>query len=100
MGYTVFRLAEFGGAPSIPAIGEGLPDFTAALNARDDDVLAQLSIRPAPPREINHVIVGPGANGPRTVHPIVSFVGADVTDNCPDLELAETAEWLRAIRQV
>ena len=99
MGYTVFRLAEFGGAPATPAIGQGFPDFKAALNARDDDVLAQLSARPAPPREINHVIIGPGAKGPRTVHPLVSFVGADVADNSPDLELADTAEWLRAIRQ-
>jgi hypothetical protein len=97
MGYTLFRLAEFGGAPSTPAIGDGYPDFAAAMSARDDDVLAQLSVRSAPPREINHVIVGPGVDGPRTAHPIVSFVGADIADNCPELELAETAEWLRAV---
>lgn len=99
MVYSLFRLAEYGDEPSAPSIGEGFPNFGAALTARDDDVLAQLSARPAPAREVNHLIVGPGAHGPRTAHPIVSFVGADVTDNCPELELAETAAWLRSVRR-
>jgi len=99
MGYTLFRVAEFGRPPSTPAIGEVFPDFASALTARDGDVLAQLSACPAPPREIKHLIVGPGVDGPRTVHPIVSFVGADVADNCPEIELAETAAWLRSIRR-
>ena len=97
MDYALFRLAEFGSAPSAPAIGDGFADFAAAMSARDDDVLAQLSVRPAPPREISHLIVGPGVDGALTAHPIVSFVGADIADNCPELEVAETAEWLRAV---
>jgi len=99
MDYTLFRLEEFGSAPSTPAIGEGFPDFAAALTARDEDVLAQLSVRPAPRREINHLIVGPGVDGPLTAHPIVSFVGADVADNCPELELADTAAWLLGVHR-
>lgn len=74
------------------------PDFDTALATRDHDVIAQLTDRPAPPREISHVIVGPGQRGPRTRHPVVTFAGADSDDPDPAAEIATTERWLNDLR--
>ena len=74
------------------------PDFDTALQARDRDVIAQLTERPSPPREITHLIIGPGRHGSRTKHPIVTFAGAEVDDPDPAAEIAATQTWLHAVR--
>jgi hypothetical protein len=98
MTYDLYRLHEFGAAATDPALGH-YPDFDAALDARDRDVIAQLRTAPMPPREMNHLIVGPGVRGPRTQHPLVTFAGTTVTDPDPAAEIAATATWLDAIRR-
>ena len=97
MTYQLYRIEHLGAAPTGPALG-AFPDFDAALTARDADVIAQLRGAPVPPREISHLVVGPGALGPRTPHPLVTFAGAEVTDPDPAGEIAATAAWLDAVR--
>ena len=98
MTYDLYRLHEFGAQATDPALGH-YPDFDAALGARDRDVIAQLRATPVPPREINHLIVGPGARGSRTEHPLTTFAGADVSHLDPAAEVAATKAWLEAIRR-
>ena len=74
-------------------------DFDAALRARDDDVIAQLDACPSPPREITHLIIGPGLAGPRTPHVLVTFAGVDSQHPDPEREVAGIARWLREIHQ-
>jgi hypothetical protein len=95
--YLLYRQAEFGAPPATPPLGD-YRDFDAALTARDRDLIAQLSEQPAPPREISHLIVGPGLRGPNTEHPVVTFAGADVTDPDPGAEVTAVTDWLSAIR--
>jgi hypothetical protein len=97
MTYQLYRIEHLGAAPIGPALG-AYPDFDTALSARDADVITQLLDAPVPPREISHLVVGPGARGPRTSHPLVTFAGADVTDPDPAGEIAATAAWLDAVR--
>lgn len=97
MSYQLYRTDHVGAAPDGPALGD-YPDFDAALAARDRDVLTQLRAQPVPPREISHVIVGPGPRGPHTGHPVVTFAGADVTDPHPAAEITAVAAWLSALR--
>jgi hypothetical protein len=98
MSYLLYRQAEFGAPPSTRPLGE-FHDFDAALAARDRDVIAQLAERPAPPREISHVIVGPGLRGPSTEHPVVTFAGAEFADTDPEGEVVAIAAWLDEIRR-
>lgn len=98
MPYLLHRIDRLGAAPTGTGLGE-FPDFDAALAARDADVLTQLQARPAPRREITHLIVGPGLAGPATQHPVITFAGVDVDDPNPDAELAETRRWLTALRR-
>jgi len=97
MAYQLYRIEQLGAPPSEPPLGQ-FRDFDGALAARDEDLLAQLDRCPAPPREITHLIVGPGVTGPRTEHPIVTFAGTEMDDPDPTVELEETRAWLNRIR--
>jgi hypothetical protein len=95
--YLLYRVEQLGSPPAGMPLGD-YPSFDTALAARDEDVIAQLAERPTPPREISHLIVGPGLRGPRTEHPIVTFAGADVDDPDPSAEASATEAWLESIR--
>jgi hypothetical protein len=95
--YELYRMDDIDTAHLSARLGD-YPDFDSALAIRDRDVIDQLTERPAPPREISHVIVGPGRQGPRTKHPVVTFAGADVNHPDPAAEIAATESWLRAVR--
>ena len=97
MAYLLYRIEQLGASPSDPPLGQ-FRDFDAALAARDEDLLTQLDHCPAPPREVTHLIVGPGVTGARTEHPIVTFAGAEVDHPGPTVELVETRAWLNRIR--
>ena len=97
MTYLLYRIEQPGSPSDGIPLGD-YPDFDAALAARDGDVVSQLADCPIPPRQISHLIVGPGLRGPRTEHPIVTFAGADVDDPDPAAEAAATRAWLDSIR--
>ena len=56
-------------------------DLESAVRARVEDVLAQLAANDGWLINAQHLIVGPGADGPSTVHSYVSEVGADPGDD-------------------
>ena len=97
MTYQLYRLDEIDAPPNSAALGD-YADFDTALIARDRDVIAQLSRSPMPPREIGHVIVGPGPLGEQTPHPVITFAGAEITDPDPAAEVVTTQEWLDELR--
>jgi hypothetical protein len=97
MTYHLYRAEHIDADPQAPSLGE-YDDFDAALAARDRDVIAQLERAPVPPREITHLIIGPGFRGRRTRHPLVTFAGTTVTDPDPAAEVAATAAWLDVVR--
>jgi hypothetical protein len=97
MTYQLYRIEHLGAAPTAPPLG-AYPDFDTALRARDADVITQLRDAPVPPREIGHLVVGPGARGPRTSHPLIAFAGAEVDDPDPAAEIAATETWLQRLR--
>lgn len=97
MTYELYRLQHFGDPTRSAVIGTG-DDFDRVLAIRDRDVVEQLAAAPTPPREFNHVIVGPGPRGERTEHPLVTFAGAHADDPDPAAEVAITGAWLNHIR--
>lgn len=56
-------------------------DLEAAVRARVEDVLAQLNANDGWLINAQHLIVGPGADGPATLHSYISEVGADPGDD-------------------
>lgn len=98
MPYVLHRIDRLGARPAGARLGE-FDDFDVALTARDDDVLAQLHARPAPRREISHLIVGPGVAGPATEHPMITFAGVDDNEPDPAAELAQIRRWLTALHR-
>lgn len=97
MTYQLYRSDDIATAHLGARLGD-YPDFDTALDSRDRDVIAQLCDRPAPPREISHLIVGPGRQGPLTKHPVVTFAGTDADDPDPAAEITATERWLRVVR--
>jgi hypothetical protein len=75
MTYQLYRLAENSEdrADSLP-LG-GYVTFAAAMTARDADTVRVFSV--TPPGQVmvvHHDIVGPGADGPFTTHPVSTAV--------------------------
>ncbi len=97
MTYQLYRAQSIDADPEMPSLGE-YDDFDAALSARDRDVIAQLECAPVPPREITHLIIGPGLRGPRTRHPLITFAGTTVTDPDPAAQIEEIRDWLDRLR--
>lgn len=94
---------------AVPAAAEGAAlrrigrhaTYDAALRARDNDVLDQLAARGGWYTLIEHLIVGPGLQGPRTVHRHATAVGVDPAAGrvpSPD-DLDDARSWLTAIRK-
>lgn len=74
------------------------PDYRAALRARVDDVMAQLEVLGWTWTRAEHVIIGPGVDGPRTVHPACTEVGVDGADSriVTSAEVDGVRAWLLA----
>ena len=98
MPYQLFRAADAREAPAASNLLGTFPDFSSALDARDQDVLHQLEQAGGRRVELTHLIVGAGARGPRTPHAIACAVGQP-TSGPVDMraELTETAQWLARI---
>ena len=94
---------------AVPCGGDGAPQrrigrhraYEGALRARDEDVLDQLAARDGWYTLIEHVIVGPGLQGPRTVPQHATALGVDTAaDRLPNAEdLDDAAHWLATIHQ-
>ena len=97
MTYQLYRTDEPDATSARARLG-AFADFDTALAARDRDVIAQLRAAPSPPREISHLIVGPGPHGPHTEHPLVTYAGIDVTDPDPTAQIDDVDAWLHALR--
>jgi hypothetical protein len=75
--------------------------YEEALRARDEDVIDQLAARGGWYTLVAHVIVGPGLEGPRTVHRHATALGVDpAAGRVPSPhDLDDAREWLAAIRE-
>ena len=72
--------------------------FDAALADRDREVAAAVETA-GEPIVVRHVVVGPGRQGPRTVHQLTTSLGADritTEQGTPSAELV--TGWLTQIR--
>ena len=58
------------------AIGS-YPDYPTAVRARVEDVLKRLRRNGGWWTRVEHVIVGPGVDGPQTCHPFCTELGVD-----------------------
>src|SRR4051794_7301207 len=74
------------------------PALDKALRARVDDVLAQLAANDGWLVTVEHLVIGPGADGPATVHGHITELGADpAEDRVPDpYDEAGARRWLMA----
>lgn len=97
MSYHLYRLA----APCDDPIDGDLlgvfPDFETALEARDDDAVLLLAEVGARPMLACHTIVGPGAEGRTTAHPVTSSLGESADTIDVDSVLADTRRWLHRV---
>lgn len=78
------------------------PDLDATLRARVEDVLAQLAANDGWLIQVEHLIVGPGPDGPATISCCVSELGADPrSDRIPaPFDLSGARRWLLATHQL
>ena len=76
------------------------PTYEEALRARDEDVIAQLAERGGWYTLIEHVIVGPGLRGPKTLHRHATALGVDpAAGRVPGpQDLNDARHWLACIR--
>jgi hypothetical protein len=98
MTYRLYRLAQ-----PLDDIADGtllgsFPDFDAALAARDEDTVELFAVTgPGELLSAHHQILGPGALGPATVHPVSTEIERATPTSRH--ELAETRAWLGAIHR-
>ena len=77
------------------------PDYADAVRARGDDAFAQLRDQDGWWTRAEHVIVGPGLDGPSTEHGFCTEFGVDRDRTAaPTIdELLDAREWLHALHQ-
>jgi hypothetical protein len=93
-----YELQRVGTEMLQPTLLGHYPTYNEALCARDQDVLDQLEQAAGRRIELLHLIVGPGARGPRTAHQVACSVGQPTTGPVDvAAELAATATWLSRI---
>ena len=71
-------------------------DYRIALRARVDDVLARLERNDGWWTRIEHVIIGPGLDGPQTRHELCTELGVDPADGRVPTraDLWDARDWL------
>jgi hypothetical protein len=96
--YELFAVRLGDTAPAHEYVG-CYATFEAALVARDEHVLAQLEAGGGWYRVVEHAIIGPGRNGPHTVHANATALGVDpATGHAPTQEdLEDARRWLKTI---
>lgn len=57
------------------------PDLESAVRTRIEDVLEQLALNDGWLINAQHLVIGPGVDGPATLHSYVTEVGADPGDD-------------------
>jgi hypothetical protein len=97
--YELFAVPSSGEEAALCRIGR-YRTYDEALHARDEDVIDQLAARGGWYTLIEHVIVGPGLQGPRTAHRHATALGVDPAAGRvpnPD-DLDDARQWLATIR--
>lgn len=96
--YELHGVTPDGGEPPLRLIGR-YATYEEAFRARDEDVLNELAARGGWYTVIEHVIVGPGLLGPRTVHPHATALGVDpALGRIPNQgDLDDARRWLTTI---
>ena len=97
MTYTLFTVSADGDRRHLATFD----DYDNAVAARGRDVLAQLVAQGGWWTRVEHVIVGPGFDGPRTEHGFCTELGVDPErHHAPNrADLADAKEWLDALHQ-
>jgi len=90
-----YQLHAVAGDDRLRLLGE-YNDYRSALHARVDDVLAQLERNDGWWTRIEHVIVGPGLEGPDSRHELCTELGVDPADGRvpTSADLREARDWL------
>jgi len=78
------------------------PDYRSAVRARVHDVLHQLRRNGGSWTRVEHLIVGPGVDGPRTPHPFCTELGVDTSAGREptDKDFEEDQRWLYAAHEL
>lgn len=100
MTYRLFRVPDPDAAPVDGVhLGE-FPDFEAALDARDDDVIQILAARDDGQRMlVCHRIVGPDEYSDEQQHPVISELDSPTASADREHALDETRRWLAQIHK-
>jgi hypothetical protein len=99
-GAMSYQLISLTGSNPHRVVGE-YDNYGDALVARGNDVLAQLRDNAGWRMRCEHLIVGPGGQGPEMVHPFCTELGVDPDRGTPPTEhdLDEAHNWLTALHQ-
>jgi hypothetical protein len=98
MTYRLYRLAKPNDNPADGILLGSFPAFDDALAARDDDTVELFAVTgPGELLSAHHQILGPGALGPATVHPVSTEIERATPTGRNDV--ADAREWLRAIHR-
>jgi hypothetical protein len=78
------------------------PDYDSALRARVEDVLSWLRRNGGWRTRVEHVIVGPGVDGPATSHPFCTELGVDPRGGREPTEtdLEDNRRWLLEVHEL
>ena len=96
MSYQLFRCVDLAADRSEAVQLGTYTEFTAALAARDEDTVALFATTGAGMvMLVRHDIVGPGAHGPSTIHPVTTAVERRSSADLD--EVAEVRDWLNHI---
>ncbi|MCW2599479.1 MAG: hypothetical protein JWM02_1308 [Frankiales bacterium] len=95
--YEVIALSDRFAPGAWRSVGH-YPDLDQAVRARIEDVLQQLQGNDGWLVTAEHLVIGPGQDGPATVHCCMTEIGADPASNrIPDpFNLDATRSWLLA----
>lgn len=98
MTYRLYRLTNAQDPARDGLLLGSFADFDTALAARDEDTVRLFSITgPGQIMQAHHRILGPGAQGAATEHPVSTEIERALTAG--DQQLAETRAWLTAIHR-
>ena len=90
-----YQLHAVAGDDHLRLLGD-YDDYPAALYARVDDVLVQLERNDGWWTRVEHVIVGPGLDGPDSRHELCTELGVDPADGRvpTSADLQDARAWL------
>jgi hypothetical protein len=96
--YQLYRLAASTDDASDGVLLGSFDDFDAALAARDTDTVELFSkTGPGLVLHAHHQILGPGALGPVTTHPVSTAI--ERSESADPREVHETRDWLATIHR-